>query len=81
MQETQFLVSLLENGMTSKQTALQLLATEHLYVPTLLPKLRLHAKRLKTTEGLERCLQESESSFEEYCQKHPDAQDCREYDV
>jgi len=80
MQETKFLVLLLENGV-SRQTALQLLAAEHLYMPTLLPKLRLHLKCLKTTEGLERCLQESESSFEEYCQKHPDAQDCREYDV
>ena len=74
-------MSLLENGVTSKQTALQLLAAEHLYVPTLLPKLRTCAKKLKTVERLEHCLKENESSFEEYCQKHPDAQDCREYDV
>jgi hypothetical protein len=43
MQETKFLVALLENAPTSKQTSLQLLAAEHLYIPTLLPKLKAEA--------------------------------------
>lgn len=50
MQETQFLIALLMNGTTSKQTCLQLLAAEHLYIPALLPKLKIHAKHLRQAE-------------------------------
>jgi hypothetical protein len=80
MQETKFLIALLENGTSSKQTSLQLLAAEHLYIPTLLPKLRDHAKRLDKLETLEQCL-ESEATMDDYCRAHPDSQECREYDV
>ena len=81
MQETKFLIALLENGTTSKQTCLQLLAAEHLYIPTLLPKLQAHAKRLKQIASLEQMLHDGEESFEDYCRSHPDDQSCREYDV
>lgn len=52
MQELRFLVALLENGPTSKQTCLQLLAAEHLYVPSLLPKLRACVKQAAAQEQL-----------------------------
>jgi len=81
MQETKFLIALLENGISSKQTSLQLLAAEHLYVPTLLPKLRDHAKRLDRLETLEQCLEQSSLKMEDHCNNHPDSQECREYDV
>lgn len=81
MQETKFLIALLENGTTSKQTSLQLLAAEHLYVPTLLPKLRDYAKRLDKLEVLEQCLENSDATMDDYCRAHPDSQECREYDV
>lgn len=81
MQETKFLIALLENGTTSKQTCLQLLAAEHLYVPTLLPKLQAHAKRLKQITLLEQMMHDGEENFEEYCRAHPEDQSCREYDV
>lgn len=81
MQETKFLIALLENGTSSKQTSLQLLAAEHLYVPTLLPKLRDHAKRLDRLETLEQCLGKSEATMDDYCRNHPDSQACKEYDV
>ena len=66
MQETKFLIALLENGITSKQTSLQLLAAEHLYVPTLLPKLRDYAKRLDRVETLEQCLENSEATMDDF---------------
>lgn len=47
IKEARFLIALLENGPTSKQTCLQLLAAEHLYLPSLLPKLKAHAKALQ----------------------------------
>lgn len=81
MQETKFLIALLENGTSSKQTSLQLLAAEHLYVPTLLPKLRDHAKRLDRLETLEQCLEKSEATMDDYCRNHPESQGCKEYDV
>ena len=80
MLETQFFIALLENGTTSKQTSLQLLAAEHLYIPVLLPKLRDYAKRLGQIEALEQCLDE-EGTFDDYCRAHPDSQECKEYDV
>jgi len=81
MQETKFLIALLENGTTSKQTCLQLLAAEHLYIPTLLPKLQAHAKRLKQISSLEQMMHDGEESFDDYCRAHPEDQSCREYDV
>jgi choline kinase len=48
--ETNFLVALLESD---KQTALQLLAADHFYEPSLLPKLRKaqrEIKKQKTTD-------------------------------
>lgn len=74
MQETRFLIALLENGTTSKQTSLQLLNAEHLYVPTLLPKLREHAKRLKRIDQLEQAYENEDGFFAEN-------QSLREYDV
>ena len=74
MQETKFLIALLENGTTSKQTSLQLLNAEHLYVPTLLPKLREHAKRLKRIDQLEQAYENEDGFFAEN-------QSLREYDV
>lgn len=74
MQETKFLIALLENGTTSKQTSLQLLAAEHLYIPTLLPKLQGYAKRLKQIETLEQAYDADQGFFSEN-------QSLREYDV
>lgn len=74
MQETQFLITLLENGTTSKQTCLQLLAAEHLYIPTLLPRLQSHVKRLKQIEKLEQAYDTEQGFFSEN-------QSTREYDV
>ena len=74
MQETKFLIALLENGTTSKQTSLQLLNAEHLYIPTLLPKLREHAKRLKRIDQLEQAYENENGFFAEN-------QSLREYDV
>jgi hypothetical protein len=74
MQETQFLIALLENGTTSKQTCLQLLAAEHLYIPTLLPRLQSHVKRLKQIEKLEQAYDTEQGFFSEN-------QSTREYDV
>lgn len=74
MQETKFLIALLENGTTSKQTSLQLLNAEHLYVPTLLPKLREHAKRLKRIDQLEQAYENENGFFAENTS-------LREYDV
>lgn len=79
MQETQFLISLLENGISSKQTALQLLAAEHLYVPTLLPKLKKYEKTLKKVESLEKAFEKG--AFDDYCFFNPGSEECREYDV
>lgn len=81
MQEAQFLVSLLECGSSNRQTALQLLAAEHLYIPTLLPKLQAHAKRQKQITLLEQMLHDGEENFDDYCRAHPEDQSCREYDV
>ena len=82
VQETKFLIALLENGPTSKQTSLQLLAAEHLYIPTLLPKLKEYVKRAENVEALEAALREStKEEFEEYCRAHPEDQSCKEYDV
>lgn len=74
MQETKFLIALLENGTTSKQTSLQLLNAEHLYIPTLLPKLREHAKRLKRIDQLEQSYENENGFFAENTS-------LREYDV
>lgn len=81
MQEAQFLVSLLECGSSNRQTALQLLAAEHLYVPTLLPKLQAHIKRIKQIALLEQVVHDGGESFDDYCRAHPQDQSCREYDV
>ena len=80
MQEAKFLIALLQNGTSSKQTCLQLLAAEHLYVPVLLPKLQDYAKRLGQIEALEQCL-DDDGSFDDYCRAHPGSQECKEYDV
>lgn len=80
MQEVKFLTSLLECGSSNRQTALQLLAAEHLYIPTLLPKLRDYARRLKQAEALG-IAEQQEESYEEYCRAHSENQGCREYDV
>ena len=74
MQETKFLIALLENGTSSKQTSLQLLNAEHLYVPTLLPKLREHAKRLKRIDQLEQAYENENGFFAENAS-------LKEYDV
>lgn len=74
MQEAKFLISLLECGSSNRQTALQLLAAEHLYVPTLLPKLQAHAKRLKQIETLEQSYDANDGFF-------PENASLREYDV
>ena len=50
MKETEFLLALLECGSGNRQTALQLLAADHLYEPNLLPKLRNLLKTLKKAE-------------------------------
>jgi len=80
MQETKFLLALLENAPTSRQTALQLLAAEHLYIPTLLPKLKAHAKRLKTEEQLERSW-EAEATDDDYMPDNTGDEGLREYDT
>lgn len=80
MQETKFLVSLLECGSSNRQTALQLLAAEHLYIPTLLPKLRDYARRLKQAEAFG-ITEQPDASYDDYCRAHPENQGCREYDV
>lgn len=54
-QEVQFLVAILEGD---RQTALQLLAAEHFYQPSLLPRLRKIQQMLKK----EQKLQQSSSS-------------------
>jgi hypothetical protein len=80
MQETKFLVALLENAPTSKQTSLQLLAAEHLYIPTLLPKLKAHAKRLKEEEQLERSWK-ADATDDDYMPDHHGDESLREYDA
>jgi hypothetical protein len=50
IKETEFLLALLECGSGSRQTALQLLAADHLYEPNLLPKLRNLLKTLRKAE-------------------------------
>lgn len=80
IKEVWFLTSLLECGSSNRQTALQLLAAEHLYIPTLLPKLRDYARRLKQAEELGIAVQ-PEATFDDYCRAHPEDQCCREYDV
>lgn len=80
MQETKFLVALLENAPTSRQTALQLLAAEHLYIPTLLPKLKAHAKRLNAEEQLERSW-EAEATDDDYMPDNTGDESLREYDA
>ena len=49
--ELAFILALLEA--TNRQTALQLLAAEHLYRPTLLPKLREAEKVVKAMNNLQ----------------------------
>jgi len=80
MEETKFLVLLLENGTKSRQASLQLLAAEHLYIPTLLPKLKAHAKRLKAEEQLERSW-EAEATEDDYQQDRDGNESLREYDA
>ncbi len=80
MQETKFLVALLENAPTSKQTSLQLLAAEHLYIPALLPKLKEHAKRLKVEEQLERSW-DADATDDDYMPDHRGNESLREYDA
>ena len=80
MQETRFLVALLENAPVSRQTALQLLAAEHLYIPTLLPKLKAHAKRLNAEEQLERSW-EAEATDDDYMPDNAGDESLREYDA
>jgi hypothetical protein len=81
MQETQFLIALLENGTASKQTCLQLLAAEHLYIPTLLPKLKTYAKQLKQSELAQ--LESDGGEEDDYCRdrEFPEEQSLREYDA
>ena len=81
MQEAKFLTSLLECGSSNRQTALQLLAAEHLYIPTLLPKLQAHVKRSKQIALLQQAAYDGEECFDDYCRSHPEDQSCREYDV
>ena len=78
MQETQFLTALLGNASISKQTCLQLLAAEHLYIPTLFPKLQAHAKALKQAEEEE---EYEKATLDDYCREYPGDQCCKEYDV
>jgi hypothetical protein len=80
IQETKFLVALLENAPVSRQTSLQLLAAEHLYIPTLLPKLKAHAKRLKEEEQLERSW-EADATDDDYMPDHDGNESLREYDA
>lgn len=49
-QEVQFLVAILEGD---RQTALQLLAAEHFYQPSLLPRLRKAQQILKKEQKLQ----------------------------
>lgn len=52
IKEAEFLVALLECGSSNRQTALQLLAADHLYEPSLLPKLRQFAKEMKKANAV-----------------------------
>ena len=81
MQETQFLIALLMNGTTSKQTCLQLLAAEHLYIPTLLPKLKAYAKQLRQAELV--ALENDGGEEDDYCRdrEFPEEQSLKEYDA
>ena len=81
MQETKFLIALLENGTTSKQTCLQLLAAEHLYIPTLLPKLKAHVKQLRQAELVK--TEDDGGGEDDYCRdrEFPENASLREYDA
>jgi hypothetical protein len=81
MQDVKFLISLLECGSSNRQTALQLLAAEHLFVPTLLPKLKAHAKQLKQAELA--TLEGDGGEEDDYCRdrEFPEDQSLREYDA
>ena len=50
LKEAEFLAALLGCGTNNRQTALQLLAAEHLYEPTLLPKLKKAIKDTKKAQ-------------------------------
>jgi hypothetical protein len=80
MEETNFLVLLLESGTTNRQASLQLLAAEHLYIPKLLPRLKAHAKRLKAEEQLERSW-EADATDDDYMSDHDGSESLREYDA
>lgn len=54
LQEAQFLLAIFEGG---RQTALQLLAAEHFYQPSLLPRLRKVYQVLKKQQKLEQTSQ------------------------
>jgi hypothetical protein len=80
MEETKFLVLLLESGPSNRQASLQLLAAEHLYIPRLLPKLKAYAKRLKAEEQLERSW-EADATDDDYMPDHHGDESLREYDA
>ena len=59
--EVSFLIALLESD---KQTALQLLAADHFYEPSLLPKLHRAKRFLKNVQKLERSLVQNEQQVD-----------------
>lgn len=59
--EVSFLIALLE---ADKQTALQLLAADHFYEPSLLPKLHKAKRFLKNVQKLERSLAQNEQELD-----------------
>lgn len=61
LKEANFLVALLE---ADKQTALQLLAADHFYQPSLLPKLHKVQRFLKKVQKLEQNFAEKEGQVD-----------------
>ena len=61
LKEANFLVALLE---ADKQTALQLLAADHFYQPSLLPKLHKAQRFLKKVQKLEQSFAEKEGQVD-----------------
>lgn len=61
LKEANFLVALLE---ADRQTALQLLAADHFYQPSLLPKLHNAQRLLKKMQKLEQSFAENEGQVD-----------------
>ncbi len=61
LKEASFLIALLE---ADKQTALQLLAADHFYQPSLLPRLHKVQRALKKIQTSEQALSENEGQVD-----------------